>query len=114
MRELKFYAHAPGPNGTELTFSVFKRSSVFEVSGPNFEQHTCHPATSTRSKVLGEIALVFGVSTTRTSEPGREVRGCNPFEGTSSCHQDVFRFVADGLDANVQSTDEQEVMKGAA
>ena len=70
MRELKFYAYAEDPKGIELCFAVYKRGRFLEISGPNFEQHTCHPATTTRSKILGEITLVYGLSITRTSEPG--------------------------------------------
>jgi hypothetical protein len=70
MRALAFYAHAPGTGTEEHVFSVYKRGRVYEISGPNFEQHACHPATNTRSKVLGELSLVFGVTVTKTSEPG--------------------------------------------
>ena len=75
MRELNFYAYAPGPDGIDQVFSVYKRGSTFEVCGPNFETHTCHPATTTRSKVLGEIGLVYGISITKTEEPSDGASG---------------------------------------
>ena len=70
MRELAFYAHAQHADGDEQTFSVYKRGNRYEIIGPNYEQHVCHPAATTRSKVLGEIGLVFGVSITRISGAG--------------------------------------------
>ena len=70
MRELSFYVHASTSAGEDEIFSVYKTGRGYEVSGPNFERHVCHPATTTKRKVLGEITLVFGASIKSTSEPG--------------------------------------------